>query len=264
MKNNEKQAQENPGTENLQLEGRNAVLEAINRGRSIDRLYVKSGEKEGTIRVIIAKAREAGIVISEVSREKLDAMSQTKNHQGVIAVCPAHEYAEVGDILSLAESRGEDPFVIILDNINDPHNLGAIIRSAEAAGAHGIIIPKRRSVGVTGTVAKASAGAVEHLPVARVTNISNTIEELKKHGLWVCAAEAGGRSLYEASLTGPLAVVIGSEGFGVSRLVTEKCDFTVSIPLYGKISSLNASVAAAVIMFEAARARAGVERGSKP
>jgi 23S rRNA (guanosine2251-2'-O)-methyltransferase len=243
--------------ESLQIEGRNAVLEALRAGRTIDKLLVKAGEKEGSIRQLIAKAKAKGIVISEAPKERLDALSKTGKHQGVIAFCPAHEYAEVGDILELAKSRGEEPFIIILDGVADPRNLGAIIRSAEAAGAHGCIIPKRRSAGITELAAKASAGAVEHLPVARVNNLVHTIEELKKEKVWVCGAAMDGQSLYTAPLEGPVALVVGGEGGGLGRLVGEKCDFTVAIPMRGKITSLNASVAAAVIMYEIARRRDG-------
>ena len=213
-----------------QLEGRNAVLEVLKSGRDIEKIIVQKGNVEGTIRRIVGIAKEKGVVVQEVVKQKLDEMSQTKNHQGVIAIVSEHEYADVEDIINSAESKGEKPFIIILDNITDPHNLGAIIRTAECAGAHGVIIPKRRSVGLTAIVGKTSAGAIEYMPVARVTNIARTIDDLK-------------------------SLVIGSEGEGVSRLVKEKCDFTVSIPMYGKISSLNASVAAALLMYEAVRQR---------
>ena len=210
---------------------------------------------EGTIRRIAGLAKEKGVVVQEVVKQKLDDMSQTKNHQGVIAIVSEHEYAEVDDIINMAAEKGEKPFIIILDNITDPHNLGAIIRTAECAGAHGVIIPKRRSVGLTAVVGKTSAGAIEYMPVARVTNISRTIEDLKKQGVWVVCADMGGDDHFDASLDGAIALVIGSEGEGVSRLVKEKCDFTVSIPMYGKISSLNASVAAALLMYEVVRQR---------
>ena len=245
---------ERPFNEN-QLEGRNAVLEVLKSGRDIEKIIVQKGNVEGTIRRIAGMARERGIVVQEAARQKLDEMSQTKKHQGVIAVVSEHEYAEVDDILRSAAEKGEKPFIIILDNITDPHNLGAVIRTAECAGAHGVIIPKRRSVGLTAVVGKTSAGALEYMPVARVTNIARTIEELKKQGVWVACADMDGEDYYDASLDGAIALVIGSEGEGVSRLVKEKCDFTVSIPMYGKISSLNASVAGALLMYEVVRQR---------
>ena len=245
---------ERPFNEN-QLEGRNAVLEVLKSGRDIEKIIVQKDNVEGTIRRIAGMARERGIVVQEAARQKLDEMSQTKNHQGVIAIVSEHEYAEVDDILRSAAEKGEKPFIIILDNITDPHNLGAVIRTAECAGAHGVIIPKRRSVGLTAVVGKTSAGALEYMPVARVTNIARTIEELKKQGVWVACADMDGEDYYDASLDGAIALVIGSEGEGVSRLVKEKCDFTVSIPMYGKISSLNASVAGALLMYEVVRQR---------
>lgn len=245
---------ERPFNEN-QLEGRNAVLEVLKSGRDIEKIIIQKGNVEGTIRRIAGMARERGIVVQEAARQKLDEMSQTKNHQGVIAIVSEHEYAEVDDILRSAAEKGEKPFIIILDNITDPHNLGAVIRTAECAGAHGVIIPKRRSVGLTAVVGKTSAGALEYMPVARVTNIARTIEELKKQGVWVACADMDGEDYYDASLDGAIALVIGSEGEGVSRLVKEKCDFTVSIPMYGKISSLNASVAGALLMYEVVRQR---------
>ncbi len=245
---------ERPFNEN-QLEGRNAVLEVLKSGRDIEKIIIQKGNVEGTIRRIAGMAKERGIVVQEAARQKLDEMSQTKNHQGVIAIVSEHEYAEVDDILRSAAEKGEKPFIIILDNITDPHNLGAVIRTAECAGAHGVIIPKRRSVGLTAVVGKTSAGALEYMPVARVTNIARTIEELKKQGVWVACADMDGEDYYDASLDGAIALVIGSEGEGVSRLVKEKCDFTVSIPMYGKISSLNASVAGALLMYEVVRQR---------
>ena len=238
-----------------QLEGRNAVLEVLKSGRDIEKIIVQKGNVEGTIRRIVGIAKEKGVVVQEVVKQKLDEMSQTKNHQGVIAIVSEHEYADVEDIINSAESKGEKPFIIILDNITDPHNLVAIIRTAECAGAHGVIIPKRRSVGLTAVVGKTSAGAIEYMPVARVTNIARTIDDLKSRGIWVACADMGGDDYFDTSLDGALALVIGSEGEGVSRLVKEKCDFTVSIPMYGKISSLNASVAAALLMYEAVRQR---------
>ena len=238
-----------------QIEGRNAILEVLRSGRDIEKIFVLRGNVEGTIKRIVAQASEKGVVIQEVSRQKLDEMSQTKNHQGIVAIVSAHEYVEVSDILEKAAKKNEPPFIIILDGITDPHNLGAIMRTAETAGAHGIIIPKRRSVGLTATVGKTSAGAIEYMPVARVTNISKTIDDLKKQGVWVTCADMSGEDYFESNLQGPIAIVIGSEGTGVSRLVSEKCDFTVSIPMYGKISWLNASVAAGLLMYEVVRQR---------
>ena len=238
-----------------QLEGRNAILEAMRSGRDMEKLLVQKGNVEGTIKRIIAQAAQKGIVIQEVSRQKLDELSQTKNHQGVIAFVSAHNYAEVEDILQNAREKGEGPFIILLDGITDPHNLGAILRSAECAGAHGVIIPKRRSVGLNATVAKTSAGAVEYMPVARVTNIVKTMEQLKKEGLWFACADMKGLDYFDTDMKGPLGLVIGSEGEGVSRLVKENCDFTAAIPMYGKIASLNASVAAGLLMYEVVRQR---------
>ena len=239
----------------LQLEGRNAVLEALATDKTIDRILVKQ-DSEGMVKVIIAKAREKGIVVQEVIRQKLDDITETGNHQGVVAFCPAHEYSTVEEMLATAKAKNEEPLLIILDEISDPHNLGAIIRTADACGAHGVIIPKRRACGMTATVVRASAGAVAHMPVARVTNISNTIEDLKKQGIWVACADMDGQLLYDAPLTGALALVIGGEGEGVGRLIREKCDFAVKIPMRGGVSSLNASVAAAVVMFEVVRRKA--------
>ena len=238
-----------------QLEGRNAILEALKNDRDIEKLFVLKGNIEGTIKRIIAQAAQKGIVIQEVSRQKLDELSQTKNHQGVIALASAHNYADIDEILQNAKNKGEDPFIIILDGITDPHNLGALIRSAECAGAHGVIIPKRRSVGLNATVGKTSAGAIEYMPVARVTNIVKTMEQLKKQGLWFACADMKGLDYFDTDIRGPIGIVIGSEGDGVSRLVKENCDFTVSIPMYGKISSLNASVAGALLMYEIVRQR---------
>lgn len=238
-----------------QLEGRNAILEVLRSGRDIEKIMVAKGNVEGTIKRIIAMAVEKGVVIQEVSRQKLDEISQTKNHQGVIALVSAHNYVEVEDILAAAREKGEDPFVLLLDGITDPHNLGAILRTAECAGVHGVIIPKRRSVGLNATVGKTSAGAIEYMPVARVTNIVQTMEYLKKEGLWIACADMKGLDHFDTNMKGPLALVIGSEGDGVSRLVKENCDFTASIPMYGKISSLNASVAAALLMYEVVRQR---------
>lgn len=238
------------------IEGRNAVSEALRAGRRIDKLYIASGETDATLRAIIQRARAAGAVISEADRHKLDAMSVTGAHQGVIAVCAAIEYSTIDDIFENAEKRGEKPLIIVCDNITDPHNLGAIIRTAEAAGAHGIIIPKHHSVAVTAVVAKASAGAVEHIAIVRVTNISSTLKELQKRGVWVFGTDASGSTgIWESDLTGATAVVIGSEGEGMSRLVAETCDFKLSIPMFGKVTSLNASVSAALLIYEAVRQR---------
>lgn len=238
-----------------QLEGRNAVLEVLKSGRDVEKIYLQKGGVEGTLRRIAGQAKERGIVVQEVAKQKLDAMSQTKNHQGVIALVSAHEYAEISDILARAKEKGEPPFIVILDEITDPHNLGAVLRTAECAGAHGVIIPKRRSVGLTPVVGKTSAGAVEHIPVAKVTNLAAAISELQKAGLWVACVDMDGDTYFTSNLTGPLALVIGSEGGGVGRLVKEKCDFTVSIPMYGKINSLNASVATALLLYEVVRQR---------
>jgi 23S rRNA (guanosine2251-2'-O)-methyltransferase len=239
--------------EELRIEGRNAVLEALNADRNIDKIYVRKGAAEGSLKVIIAKARDRGIVVVEAAAPKLDELSGRRAHQGVVATCPAHAYVGLGDILAKAEALGEPPFIIILDGIEDPHNLGAVIRTAEATGAHGVVIPKRRAVGVTAAAVKASAGAVEYVPVARVTNLVSVVEELKQKNIWTFCADQSGQPLYQAPLTGAMAIVIGAEGTGVSKLLRDKCDFTVKIPMSGKIPSLNASVAAAVIMYEAMR-----------
>ncbi len=238
------------------IEGRNAVQEALRAGRAIDKLYIARGETDRTLGRIAAKARERGVVVTECDRRKLDAMSATGAHQGVIAQAAVREYCGLEDILALAAERGEDPFVIVCDEISDPHNLGAILRTAECAGAHGVVIPKRRSAGLTAVVDKASAGAAEHMLVARVANLPSALKELKKAGLWVygTAADAAAE-LWSADLTGPICLVIGSEGFGMGRLVAECCDGTVSIPLLGKVTSLNASAAAAVMMYEVVRRR---------
>ncbi len=235
------------------IEGRNAVLEAFRSGRTIDRLYVQEGVQDGPIMSILREAAKTDTIVNRVTRERLDQMSQTHKHQGVIAQAAAFAYAEVSDILEKARAAGEAPFIFILDNIEDPHNLGAIIRTANLAGAHGVIIPKRRAVGLTATVVRASAGALNYTPVAKVTNIAATIEELKKEGLWFVCADMGGQSMYQCNLTGPIGLVIGNEGEGVSRLVKEKCDFVASIPMKGDIDSLNASVAAGVLAYEIVR-----------
>lgn len=235
--------------------GRNPVMEAIRSGRSIDKILVKKGKYEGSIVPIIKKAKDAGIIIQEVDRAKLDAIAEGGSHQGVIAYVSAYEYSTVKDILDRARSKGEAPFVIICDKITDPHNLGAIIRTANCVGAHGVIIPKRGSAGLNSTVAKTSAGAVEYTPVAKVTNIASVIDELKKEGLWITAADMDGEEMYKIDLQGALGIVIGSEGEGIGRLIREKCDFIASIPMEGDINSLNASVAAGVLMYEALRQR---------
>lgn len=235
--------------------GRNPVLEAIKSGREIDKIYIKKGGIEGSLTVIIKKARAAGILISETDKKKLDEMAEGENHQGIIAVAAMHEYATVDDILSAAEKKGEPPFVIICDKITDPHNLGSILRTANCVGAHGVIIPKRSSVGLNSVVAKTSAGAIEYTPVAKVTNIAQTIDMLKDRGLWIAGADMDGDVMYQTDLTGAIGLVIGSEGNGISRLVLEKCDYVVSIPMHGDINSLNASVAASVLMYEVSRQR---------
>ena len=238
------------------IEGRNALTEALKSGRTIDKLYVAEGSTDRSLARLAALAKEAGAVVVPTDRRKLDQMSPTGAHQGVIAAVAAHEYASVEEILALAAERGEPPLIVICDELSDPHNLGAILRTAECAGAHGVVIPKRRSVGLTAVVAKTSAGAVEYLPVARVGNIANTIRELKEKGVWVYGTAADADSaLYRTDLTGPAAIVIGSEGEGMSRLVRESCDVLVSIPMKGRISSLNASAAAAVMLYEALRQR---------
>jgi 23S rRNA (guanosine2251-2'-O)-methyltransferase len=238
------------------VEGRNAVIEALRAGRLIDKIFIQKGETDKTLGHIASKAREAGIVVVDADRRKLDSMSQTHAHQGVIALTAVREYCTVSDILDIAKERGEMPFVIVCDEISDPHNLGAVIRTAEAAGAHGIIIPKRRSAGVTSIVDKTSAGAAEHMAVARVSNLSAALKELKDAGVWIYGTAAEGLSpLWQTDLKGPICIVIGSEGDGISRLVRENCDYLVSIPMKGKVSSLNASAAAAVLIYEALRQR---------
>lgn len=241
--------------EELTIEGRNAVLEAFRSGKPIDKLFVLDGCQDGPVRSIVREARKHDTIITFVPKSRLDQMSETGKHQGVIAYAAAYEYAQVEDILKLARDKGEPPFIIILDNIEDPHNLGAIIRTANLAGAHGVVIPKRRASGLTATVAKASAGAINYTPVAKVTNISAVIEELKERGLWFVCADMDGTVMYDMDLRGPIGLVIGNEGEGVSRLVKEKCDFTASIPMKGEIDSLNASVAAGVLAYEIVRQR---------
>ena len=238
------------------IEGRNAVIEALRAGRAIDKIYIARGETDSTLGHIAARGRSAGAVVVEADRRKLDQMSRTQAHQGVIAVASVTEYATVPEILAVSKERQEDPFVILCDEISDPHNLGAIIRTAEAAGAHGVIIPKRRSAGITPVVEKTSAGAVFHLPVARVPNLVSAIKELKEAGLWIYGSAADGSSpLWTTDFAGPAAIVIGSEGSGMSRLVREACDHIVSIPMAGKVGSLNASVSAALVIYEVMRQR---------
>ena len=239
-----------------QLEGRNALTEALKSGRTIDKVFIAAGDTDRGLQRLAAQAKEAGAVVVPVDRRKLDAMSVTRAHQGVITLAAAHEYATIADILGEARSRGEEPLIGICDELTDPHNLGAILRTAECAGAHGVIIPKRRSVGLTAVVAKASAGAVEYMKVARVTNITSAIEELKKQGVWIFGTAAEGSvPMYQADLKGAAAIVIGNEGDGMSRLVQRACDVTVHIPMKGRITSLNASVAASVLLYEAVRQR---------
>lgn len=237
------------------IEGRNAVLEAYRSGKTIDKLFVLDGCQDGPVKSITREARKHDSIINYVSKERLDQLSETGKHQGVIAVSAAYSYAEVEDILQIAKDKGEAPFVFILDGIEDPHNLGAIIRTANLAGAHGVIIPKRRAVGLTPTVAKTSAGAINYTPVAKVTNISNTIKELKDQGMWFVCADMGGTEMYDLNLTGSIGLVIGNEGDGVSKLVKENCDMVASIPMKGDIDSLNASVAAGVLAYEIVRQR---------
>ncbi|MBN2795001.1 MAG: 23S rRNA (guanosine(2251)-2'-O)-methyltransferase RlmB [Clostridia bacterium] len=240
------------------IEGRNPVIEALNAGRTINKIMIAEGQKEGSIKKIIAMAKEQSIVISYVDRHKIDSLSQSDNHQGVMAFAAAYDYMPLEALLENIEKKGEAPFLIILDEINDPHNLGSILRTADAVGAHGVIIPKRRAVGLTPVVAKTSAGAIEYVPVCRVTNIARTIEELKEKNIWVAGADmAGEQTHFQANMTGSFALVMGSEGQGISRLVKEKCDFLIHIPMIGKVSSLNASVAASVILYEAFKQRQG-------
>ena len=237
------------------IEGRNAVLEAFRAGKTIDKLFVLDGCQDGPVKSILREAKKTDTIINFVDKERLDRLANSGHHQGVVAQAAAYEYAEVEDILNAAKEKGEAPFIFILDEIEDPHNLGAIIRTANLCGAHGVIIPKRRAVGLTATVAKTSAGAVNYTPVAKVTNIAKTIEELKKEGMWFVCADMDGQTMYDLNLTGPIGLVIGNEGAGVSRLVKEKCDFTASIPMKGDIDSLNASVAAGVLAYEIVRQR---------
>ena len=241
--------------EELTIEGRNAVIEAFRAGKTIDKVFLLDGCQDGPIRTILREAKKTDTIINFVKKERLDQMSETGKHQGVIAYSAAYDYGTVEEMLEKAAQKGEPPFLILLDNIEDPHNLGSILRTANQAGAHGVIIPKRRAVGLTATVAKASAGAINYTPVAKVTNLVKTMEELKKQGMWFVCADMDGDPMYQLDLTGPMGLVIGNEGEGVSRLVREKCDFVASIPMFGDIDSLNASVAMGVLSYEMVRQR---------
>lgn len=245
--------------EELTIEGRNAVMEAFRSGKTIDKLFVLDGCQDGPVKSIVREAKKHDTIVNFVAKERLDQLSDTGHHQGVIAFAAAYEYAEVEDILKIAEEKGEPPFIFLLDGIEDPHNLGAIIRTANLAGAHGVIIPKRRAVGLTATVARTSAGALNYTPVAKVTNMATTIEELKERGMWFVCADMGGEVMYRLNLKGAIGLVIGNEGDGVSRLVKEKCDMIASIPMKGDIDSLNASVAAGVLAYEIVRQRLGAK-----
>lgn len=241
--------------EELTIEGRNAVIEAFRAGKTIDKLFVLDGCQDGPVRTILREAKKTDCIVNFVKKERLDQMSETGKHQGVIAYAAAYEYGTVEEMLENAKQKNEQPFLILLDNIEDPHNLGSIIRTANQVGAHGVIIPKRRAVGLTATVAKASAGAINYTPVAKVTNLVKTMDELKKQGMWFVCGDMGGESIYSLDLTGPMGVVIGNEGEGVSRLVKENCDFVATIPMFGDIDSLNASVAMGVLSYEIVRQR---------
>lgn len=255
MQDIKREKTENHNEHTMVIEGRNAVLEAFRSGRTIDKLFVLDGCQDGPVRTIVREAKKHGTLLNFVGKERLNQLSQTGKHQGVIAYAAAYDYAEIDDMLKLAGERGEDPFLFILDGIEDPHNLGAIIRTANIVGAHGVIIPKRRAAGLTATVAKSSAGALNYTPVAKVTNLVKTIEELKEKGLWFVCADMDGETMYDLNLTGPVGLVIGNEGEGVSRLVKEKCDFIAGIPMKGEITSLNASVAGGVLAYEILRQR---------
>ena len=244
-----------------QVEGRNAVIELLESGRDINKIFVSNGEKNGSINKILAMARERRVVVTEVNRKKLEEMATSDNHQGVIAIVPPYEYCDIDDILECARKKNEDPFILILDGIEDPHNLGAIIRTAETAGVHGIIIPKRRAAGVNSTVAKVAAGAVEHMKISRVNNINEAIRYLKENDVWVCGTDIDTNTYYyNQDLTGSIAIVIGSEGFGMAKLVKDNCDFLVKIPMKGKITSLNASVSAGIVVYEAVRQRENLRK----
>ena len=241
--------------EELTIEGRNAVIEAFRSGKTIDKIFLLDGSQDGPLRTILREAKKTDTIITFVKKERLDQMSETGKHQGVIAFSAAYEYGTVEEMLAKAERKGEAPFLVLLDNIEDPHNLGSILRTANQAGAHGIIIPKRRAVGLTATVAKASAGAINYTPVAKVTNLVQTMEMLKKQGMWLVCGDMEGDSMYQLNLTGSIGLVIGNEGAGVSRLVREKCDFSASIPMFGNVDSLNASVAMGILSYEIVRQR---------
>jgi 23S rRNA (guanosine2251-2'-O)-methyltransferase len=242
--------------------GRHSVIEALRSGRPIHKIWIAEGVQKGPLQAIFEAAKQAGIIIQQTDKRKCDELAQGIQHQGVVAQVAAYSYAEVDDLFNIAQSRGEDPFFIILDEIEDPHNLGSIIRTAECAGAHGVIIPKRRAVGLTATVSKISAGAAEHVAVARVTNLAQTIDELKKRGVWVAASDVNrAQDVYSSDLRIPIAIVIGNEGKGVGRLIKERCDFIVKLPMQGRINSLNASVAAALLMYEVVRQRGAEKRG---
>ena len=249
------ESEENMRYEELTIEGRNAVIEAFRAGKTIDKLFVLDGCQDGPVRTILREAKKTDCIVNFVKKERLDQMSETGKHQGVIAYAAAYEYGTVEEMLENAKQKNEQPFLILLDNIEDPHNLGSIIRTANQVGAHGVIIPKRRAVGLTATVAKASAGAINYTPVAKVTNLVKTMDELKKQGMWFVCGDMGGESMYSLDLTGPMGVVIGNEGEGVSRLVKENCDFVATIPMFGDIDSLNASVAMGVLSYEIVRQR---------
>lgn len=237
-----------------QVEGRNAVIELLESGRDINKIFISNGEKHGSINKIINMAKQRKVLITEVNKSKLKEMAKTENYQGVIAIVPPFEYCDVDDIIEEAKKRNEPPFIVILDGIEDPHNLGSIIRTAETAGVHGIIIPKRRAASVNSTVAKVSAGAVEYMKIARVNNLNETIKSLKENGIWICGTDISTNTYYDKQdFTGPIAIIIGSEGFGISRLVKENCDFLVKIPMKGKITSLNAAVSAGIVIYEAVK-----------
>ena len=239
-----------------QIEGRNSVLELLESGKEVNKIFIEKGEKQGSINKIIAIAKQRKIIIVEIDKNKFSKMAQTANPQGIIAIVPPFDYCDVYDIINVAKQKNEEPFILILDGIEDPHNLGSIIRTAETAGVHGIIIPKRRAASVNSTVSKVSAGAVEHIKIARVNNINETINTLKKEGIWICGTDMDtDKYYYDQDLTGPLAIVIGSEGFGISRLTKENCDFLIKIPMFGKITSLNASVSAGIVVYEAVKQR---------
>lgn len=243
--------------EEFTIEGRNAVLEAFRSGKTIDKLFVLEGCKDGPVQTILRESRKQDVIVNYVKKERLDQMSETGKHQGVIAYAAAYEYGTVEQMLQTAQDKGEAPFLVLLDGIEDPHNLGSIIRTANLAGAHGVIIPKRRAVGLTATVAKASAGAINYTPVAKVTNLTRTMEDLKKQGMWFVCGDMGGEAMYGMDLSGPMGVVVGNEGEGVSRLVKQQCDFIASIPMFGNIDSLNASVAMGILSYEIVRQRIG-------